>query len=68
DTKSFIAGPISAYASFPIPYMLYVVSLIAYYVNVMDVPLLLDHELDFFAAEPVPGLAEAPDNQNRWIE
>nr|GFA47693.1 hypothetical protein [Tanacetum cinerariifolium] len=23
---------------------------------------------DFFAAEPVPGLAEAPDNQNGWIE
>ncbi|GJV52626.1 hypothetical protein Tco_1448367 [Tanacetum coccineum] len=36
--------------------------------NVMDVPLLLDHEFDFFIAEPVPGLAEAPDNQNRWIE
>nr|GEY71425.1 putative reverse transcriptase domain-containing protein [Tanacetum cinerariifolium] len=34
----------------------------------MDVPLLLDHVFDFFAAEPVPGLAEAPDNQNRWIE
>ncbi|GJR24172.1 putative reverse transcriptase domain-containing protein [Tanacetum coccineum] len=34
----------------------------------MDVPLLLDHEFDFFAAEPVPGLAEAPDNQNGWIE
>nr|GFB73527.1 hypothetical protein [Tanacetum cinerariifolium] len=30
----------------------------------MDVPLLLDHVFDFFAAEPVPGLAEAPDNQN----
>nr|GEZ80840.1 putative reverse transcriptase domain-containing protein [Tanacetum cinerariifolium] len=26
----------------------------------MDVPLLLDHVFDFFAAEPVPGLAEAP--------
>ncbi|GJS62305.1 putative reverse transcriptase domain-containing protein [Tanacetum coccineum] len=36
--------------------------------SVMDVPLLLDHEFDFFAAEPVPGLAEAPDNQNGWIE
>ncbi|GJX18816.1 hypothetical protein Tco_0221493 [Tanacetum coccineum] len=35
---------------------------------VIDVPLLLDHEFDFFAAEPVPGLAEAPNNQNRWIE
>ncbi|GJY60995.1 hypothetical protein Tco_0461652 [Tanacetum coccineum] len=34
----------------------------------MDVPLLLDHEFDFFAAEPVPGLAEAPDNHNWWIE
>ncbi|GKA97857.1 hypothetical protein Tco_0825751 [Tanacetum coccineum] len=34
----------------------------------MDVPLLLDHAFDFFAAEPVPGLAEAPDNQNGWIE
>nr|GEU64299.1 hypothetical protein [Tanacetum cinerariifolium] len=34
----------------------------------MDVPLLLDHVFDFFAAEPVPGLAEAPDNQNGWIE
>ncbi|GJX53452.1 hypothetical protein Tco_0281821 [Tanacetum coccineum] len=36
--------------------------------SVMDVPLLLDHEFDFFAAEPVPGLAEAPDNQNGWID
>ncbi|GJS71496.1 putative reverse transcriptase domain-containing protein [Tanacetum coccineum] len=36
--------------------------------SVMDVPLLMDHEFDFFAAEPVPGLAKAPDNQNRWIE
>ncbi|GJZ46373.1 hypothetical protein Tco_0593969, partial [Tanacetum coccineum] len=35
---------------------------------VMDVPLLLDHEFDFFAAKPVPGLSEAPDNQNGWIE
>nr|GFA36030.1 hypothetical protein [Tanacetum cinerariifolium] len=34
----------------------------------MDVPLLLDHVFDFFAAEPVPGLTEAPDNQNGWIE
>nr|GFB81168.1 hypothetical protein [Tanacetum cinerariifolium] len=34
----------------------------------MDVPLLLNHAFDFFAVEPVPGLAEAPDNQNRWIE
>nr|GEX68570.1 hypothetical protein [Tanacetum cinerariifolium] len=34
----------------------------------MDVPLLLDHVFDFFAVEPVPGLAEAPDNQNGWIE
>ncbi|GKB39954.1 hypothetical protein Tco_0884896 [Tanacetum coccineum] len=36
--------------------------------SVMDVPLLLDHEFDFFAAEPMPGLVEAPDNQNGWIE
>ncbi|GJU19365.1 putative reverse transcriptase domain-containing protein [Tanacetum coccineum] len=36
--------------------------------SVMDVPLLLDHEFDFFADEPMPGLAEAPDNQNGWIE
>nr|GEX10611.1 integrase, catalytic region, zinc finger, CCHC-type, peptidase aspartic, catalytic [Tanacetum cinerariifolium] len=36
--------------------------------SVMDVPLLLDHAFDFFVVEPVPGLAEAPDNQNRWIE
>nr|GEZ19684.1 hypothetical protein [Tanacetum cinerariifolium] len=28
----------------------------------------MDHVFDFFAAEPVPGLAEAPDNQNGWIE
>ncbi|GKD94874.1 hypothetical protein Tco_1374711 [Tanacetum coccineum] len=35
---------------------------------VMDVPLLLDYAFDFFFVEPVPGLAEAPDNQNRWIE
>nr|GEV26511.1 putative reverse transcriptase domain-containing protein [Tanacetum cinerariifolium] len=34
----------------------------------MDVPLLLDHVFNFFAAEPVPGLAEAPDNKNGWIE
>nr|GFA78051.1 putative reverse transcriptase domain-containing protein [Tanacetum cinerariifolium] len=34
----------------------------------MDVPLLLDHTFDLFAVEPVSGLAEAPDNQNRWIE
>nr|GEZ78917.1 hypothetical protein [Tanacetum cinerariifolium] len=34
----------------------------------MDVPLLLDHVFDFFAVKPVPGLAEAPDNQNGWIE
>nr|GEV27157.1 putative reverse transcriptase domain-containing protein [Tanacetum cinerariifolium] len=34
----------------------------------MDVPLLLDHAFDFFAVEPEPGLAEAPDNQNGWIE
>nr|GFA54331.1 hypothetical protein [Tanacetum cinerariifolium] len=34
----------------------------------MDVPLLLDHAFDFFAVELVPGLAEAPDNQNGWIE
>nr|GFD50882.1 hypothetical protein [Tanacetum cinerariifolium] len=27
-----------------------------------------DHAFDFFAVEPVPGLAEAPDNQNGWIE
>ncbi|GJT40110.1 hypothetical protein Tco_0939975 [Tanacetum coccineum] len=36
--------------------------------SVMDVPLLLDHEFDFFAAEPVPGLAEAPNNQNSTYE
>nr|GFA22244.1 hypothetical protein [Tanacetum cinerariifolium] len=35
---------------------------------VMDVPFLLDHAFDFFAVEPVLGLAEAPDNQNEWIE
>nr|GEW39281.1 hypothetical protein [Tanacetum cinerariifolium] len=35
---------------------------------VIDVPLLLDHAFDFFAVEPVSGLAEAPDNKNRWIE
>nr|GFA98895.1 hypothetical protein [Tanacetum cinerariifolium] len=34
----------------------------------MDVPLLLDHAFDFFVVEPVSGLAEAPDNQNGWIE
>nr|GEU75652.1 hypothetical protein [Tanacetum cinerariifolium] len=34
----------------------------------MDAPLSLDHAFDFFADEPVPGLAEAPKNQNRWIE
>nr|GFB73261.1 hypothetical protein [Tanacetum cinerariifolium] len=34
----------------------------------MDVPLSPDHAFDFFAAEPVSGLAEAPNNQNRWIE
>nr|GEW86073.1 hypothetical protein [Tanacetum cinerariifolium] len=34
----------------------------------MDVPLLLDYVFDFFAAEPVPRLTEAPDNQNGWIE
>nr|GEU50250.1 putative reverse transcriptase domain-containing protein [Tanacetum cinerariifolium] len=34
----------------------------------MDVPLSLDRVFDFFAAEPVPGLAEALDNQNGWIE
>nr|GEX32912.1 hypothetical protein [Tanacetum cinerariifolium] len=34
----------------------------------MDVPLLLDHVFDFFVAEPVPRLVEAPDNQNGWIE
>nr|GEV39201.1 hypothetical protein [Tanacetum cinerariifolium] len=34
----------------------------------MDVPLLLDNVFYFFAAKPVSGLAEAPDNQNRWIE
>nr|GEW86574.1 hypothetical protein [Tanacetum cinerariifolium] len=36
--------------------------------SVIDVPLLLDHAFDFFAVEPVLGLAEAPDNQNGWIE
>nr|GEW78023.1 putative reverse transcriptase domain-containing protein [Tanacetum cinerariifolium] len=36
--------------------------------SVMDVPLLLDHTFDLFIVEPVSGLAEAPDNQNRWIE
>nr|GEZ64870.1 hypothetical protein [Tanacetum cinerariifolium] len=34
----------------------------------MDVPLSPDHAFVFFAAEPVSGLAEAPNNQNRWIE
>nr|GEX96908.1 hypothetical protein [Tanacetum cinerariifolium] len=34
----------------------------------MDVPWLLDHAFDFFAVELVSGLAEAPDNQNGWIE
>nr|GFD17475.1 hypothetical protein [Tanacetum cinerariifolium] len=34
----------------------------------MDVPLLLDHTFDFFAVEPMPRLAEVPDNQNGWIE
>nr|GEU89470.1 hypothetical protein [Tanacetum cinerariifolium] len=34
----------------------------------MDVPLLMDHAFDFFTVEPVLGLAEAPDNQNGWIE
>nr|GEZ10770.1 hypothetical protein [Tanacetum cinerariifolium] len=34
----------------------------------MDVPLLLDHAFDFFAVEPVLGLAQAPENQNGWIE
>nr|GEV46346.1 putative reverse transcriptase domain, ribonuclease H-like domain, aspartic peptidase domain protein [Tanacetum cinerariifolium] len=36
--------------------------------SVMDIPLLLDHAFDFFVVEPFPGLAEAPDNQNGWIE
>nr|GEW72703.1 hypothetical protein [Tanacetum cinerariifolium] len=36
--------------------------------SVMDVPLLLDHAFDFFAVVPVPGLAEALDSQNGWIE
>ncbi|GJZ40798.1 hypothetical protein Tco_0587684 [Tanacetum coccineum] len=34
----------------------------------MDAPLSSDHVFDFFAAEPVPRLAEAPDNLNGWIE
>nr|GEY45992.1 hypothetical protein [Tanacetum cinerariifolium] len=34
----------------------------------MDASLSSDHAFDFFAAEPVLGLAEAPNNQNRWIE
>nr|GEW13726.1 hypothetical protein [Tanacetum cinerariifolium] len=34
----------------------------------MDVPLLLDQVFAFFAAEPVSRLAEAPDDQNGWIE
>nr|GEZ46703.1 putative reverse transcriptase domain-containing protein [Tanacetum cinerariifolium] len=36
--------------------------------SVIDVPLLLDHAFDFFAVKPVLELAEAPDNQNGWIE
>ncbi|GJW06968.1 hypothetical protein Tco_1569391 [Tanacetum coccineum] len=36
--------------------------------NIMDTPLSPDHVFDFFAAEPVHGLAEAPGNLNRWIE
>nr|GEU77410.1 hypothetical protein [Tanacetum cinerariifolium] len=34
----------------------------------MDAPLSLNHTFDFFAAEPMPGLDEATDNQNGWIE
>ncbi|GKD86685.1 hypothetical protein Tco_1357839 [Tanacetum coccineum] len=34
----------------------------------MDAPLSPDHVFDFFVAEPVHGLAEAPGNLNRWIE
>nr|GEY45991.1 hypothetical protein [Tanacetum cinerariifolium] len=34
----------------------------------MDASLSSDHAFDFFAAEPVLGLAEAPNNQNGWIE
>nr|GFD61055.1 hypothetical protein [Tanacetum cinerariifolium] len=36
--------------------------------SIMDAPLSLDHAFDFFATEPVSGLAEAPNNQNGWIE
>nr|GEY32392.1 putative reverse transcriptase domain-containing protein [Tanacetum cinerariifolium] len=36
--------------------------------SVKDVSLLLDHAFDFFAVEPVTGLAEAPENQNGLIE
>nr|GFC58323.1 hypothetical protein [Tanacetum cinerariifolium] len=34
----------------------------------MDALLSPDHVFDFFVAEPVPGLAKAPNNQNGWIE
>ncbi|GKB28955.1 putative reverse transcriptase domain-containing protein [Tanacetum coccineum] len=36
--------------------------------SIIDAPLLPDHVFDFFAAEPVPELAEAPGNKNGWIE
>nr|GEX28602.1 hypothetical protein [Tanacetum cinerariifolium] len=35
---------------------------------IMDAPLSPDHAFDFFSVEPVPGLVEAPNNQNGWIE
>nr|GEZ73703.1 hypothetical protein [Tanacetum cinerariifolium] len=56
------------YAGMPLPNPKRHVVLTAVVPNVMDVPLLLDHEFDFFAVEPVLGLAETPDNQNGWIE
>nr|GEX55289.1 hypothetical protein [Tanacetum cinerariifolium] len=34
----------------------------------MDTPPSLDHAYDFFAAETIHGLAEAPGNMNGWIE
>nr|GFC28019.1 hypothetical protein [Tanacetum cinerariifolium] len=34
----------------------------------MDAPLSPNHSFDFFAIEPVPRLAEAPNNNNGWIE
>nr|GEY92704.1 hypothetical protein [Tanacetum cinerariifolium] len=34
----------------------------------MDAPLSPNHAFDFFIDEPVSGLAEVPNNQNRWIK